>query len=108
MLIPEASSNIAEELIEQCQIAFRVEDSSLIDAPIYNITTYGIESFLVLGTENTALIGERNFKVVAYYANFPEEQTFTTSFNVTVNLILGDKPGILAEINSKPEFKLPP
>ena len=47
-------------------------------------------------------------QVVAFYENYPTEESETASFPVTINLLLGSELGALTTINSRPEFNLPP
>ena len=69
--IPQASSTSAEDNEFLCKIAFRVEGGESFDPPIARIETYGVESTLILGVENSVQIGLHDFQVVAYYESFP-------------------------------------
>ena len=106
--IPPASSTSAEDSEFLCKIAYRVEGGETFDPPIARVETYGVQSTLILGAENSVQIGLHDFHVVAYYESYPTQLVGTAYLNFTINLQLGEDRTTYALINEKPEFSLPP
>ena len=71
---PIASSNQTESnfpsLRQKCKINYYIVDQNS-DPPLANLTRYGMDTYLVIGTNNTAMVGLRTFELFAYYENYP-------------------------------------